>query len=90
MTTEPQTDYAHGYDLGMLQDVPGFNTAAQQLLASNADPAELVAGWSDGLIDSWLNSLRADIRSIDQIPRAYLCASITNLVLAFKTGTAKP
>lgn len=89
MTTEAQTDYARGYDLGMLQDVPGFNAAVGEINASSTDPAELVAGWSDGLIDSWLNSLRADIRSIDQIPRAYLCATITNIVLAYKTANLK-
>lgn len=88
MTTEAQTDYARGYDLGMLVDVPGFNKIAGEMIAKGTDPAELVAGWSDGLIDSWLNSLRADLRSIDSVARAYLMASIANMVLAYKTATA--
>lgn len=87
-TTPPpeQSDYAKGYDFGIICDLPGYSQAFNGIVQSGGNWQEFQAGWEDGALDSWLNAFRGDARSLPIHARSYLLAAVANMVLAFKVG----
>lgn len=81
---QPKTNYAIGYELGYAVDPPAFQQAYQQYAINDVAATELLAGWKDGIVDSWLHVLRGDLLSLPDVQRAYLQAAIANMVMAFK------
>lgn len=87
-----EPDFYIGYDFGLMSDLQGFQNTLNDYGFRNQDTTELILGWQDGTLDSWINQLRGDLRAAPVVPRAYLMAAIANIVIAFhhKDGGAMP
>jgi len=81
----PKSEYELGYEVGLACDLRAFTSTVTAYMARGADFSEFSNGWEDGMLDSWLNGLRADLRGMTQPSRAYLQTGIANIVFAFKT-----